>query len=254
MFSSPKRGVDTSLKAQFEQQSQQFAELLSTLQKVTVELEDEKESKQKQIAEATKASEAAAAAAEAQSAEIDEQMGAMRNQHEEEVAESRCTLLPRPETYRASRAVAGGSRLRLQVRELSELLAQVQQQWSVKKEQYEWLSAEITRRGGASVSVANGASPQKSQITNGNGGGASSVEVQELRRNLDEQKQQRQRAEAALAEREAAAAAERDSSAAAAATAAAATAAVATAAGAMAAAAMAAAAMARRSSSTRVAR
>ena len=58
--------MDTSLKAQFEMQSLQFAELLSDLQKVTVELDEERTSRQSQIDEACQASVAAAAAAEAE--------------------------------------------------------------------------------------------------------------------------------------------------------------------------------------------
>jgi hypothetical protein len=42
------------------------------------------------------------------------------------------------------------------VRETSELLEQVQQQWNVKKEQYAWLVSAITERGVPTNDGANG--------------------------------------------------------------------------------------------------
>ena len=85
----------TSLKVQFEQQSQQFAELLSTLQKVTVELDDEKTSRQRLIDEASQETKAATVAAESRANGLEEEIGTLREQHADEVSCARHALVSR---------------------------------------------------------------------------------------------------------------------------------------------------------------
>ena len=80
---SPTKAFDTSLKKQFEQQSEQV--LLSSLQKVTIELEEARDSTKKQVADARQESKEALKAAEARVAEVDDEMIALQKQHEDEV-------------------------------------------------------------------------------------------------------------------------------------------------------------------------
>ncbi|KOO34067.1 hypothetical protein Ctob_005517, partial [Chrysochromulina tobinii] len=175
---SPTKAFDTSLKKQFEQQSEQVAVLLSSLQKVTIELEEARDSTKKQVADARQESKEALKAADARAAEVNDEMIALQKQHEDEV------------------------------REMSELLEQVQQQWNVKKEQYAWLVSAIKERGVPTNDGANG---------HGNGGAvvdsaavaAAAEEIERLRAALDQQAAERAQAgaqaEAALAELKAAA-------------------------------------------------
>ena len=82
---SPTKAFDTSLKKQFEQQSEQVAVLLSSLQKVTIELEEARDSTKKQVADARQESKEALKAAEARVADDDDDMIALQKQHEDEV-------------------------------------------------------------------------------------------------------------------------------------------------------------------------
>lgn len=82
---SPTKAFDTSLKKQFEQQSEQVAVLLSSLQKVTIELEEARDSTKKQVADARQESKEALKAADARAAEVNDEMIALQKQHEDEV-------------------------------------------------------------------------------------------------------------------------------------------------------------------------
>ena len=123
---------DASLKKQFELQSQNFAAVLTDLQVITRELDEQRASTQRNIDEATAASlsraeemEQRAAALEERALDAEKQLAAKEDQRVTEVSE------------------------------LGEVLTQLQEQWEVKKQKFAILTAELQRRSG-SGSLPNG--------------------------------------------------------------------------------------------------
>ena len=138
-FMAPSREM-LALRQQFEVQSQNFAAVLTELQQLTLELEDQKASIQQQIDEATAASEAKAADMEQRAEEMEAR------------------------TIKAEADVMAKEEQRnVEVAEVEEILAQVQEQWEMKKQEFMVLAVQAQRPSGGS----NGNSVPKADVDSG---------------------------------------------------------------------------------------